>query len=389
MTQELIEVKYYYVRKASVKVQYIDIKSNEEVVEADVISGHEGDEYAVAAKDIEGYALVETDSEGNSLLPTNANGTMQVTLNDDGTANTETIVTYYYAKESAGVVIKYINIKTDEILDETVLAGKEGDKYSTSAKEFEGYDLVEEDSEGNSLLPTNAEGTMTQELIEVKYYYIRKATVRVQYVDNSTGEKVSEDLIINGYEDDYYKAELKEIENYTLLETDAEGNNKLPANAEGTMRVTANEDGTVETEIVVTYYYEKVKEPESPVEPDDNTNTNTTNTIDTNTINTNNTNTNNTNTNNTNTNNTNNSTNNNSNNNSNASSNNNKEVTIIEKYIQNSSTNNNTNNASNGTQATKVLPSTGDVLPVVAIGTIILVIIANIVQIVISRRKKK
>jgi hypothetical protein len=506
MTTELIEVKYYYIRKASVKVQYIDVNTNEEIAEAEVIEGHQGDEYTTSSKEIENYELLE--------IPANANGTMQVTVNEDSTINADTVViynysqrtkvtvnyidiisndvldtevseglvgdaytskakdfegyvfvekdsegnsllpenssgtmtkdeiiiNYYYKHISAGVIEKHIDILSGEILDNTVYEGNEGDPYETSSKDFKDYDLLLEDKEGNSILPENASGTMTQDLIEVKYYYIRKATVRVQYVDNSTGEKISEDLIINGYENDYYKVESKEIENYTLLETDSEGNNKLPANAEGTMQVTVNEDGTAETEIVVTYYYEKVKEPESPVEPDKpttpenpddnnepekpddnnkpenttNTNTNTTNTINTNNTNTNNTNTNNTNntntntnntnTNNTNTNNTNNantnnstnndnSNNDNSNNNSNASSNNNDKVTIIKTYIQNSSTNNNVNNnannTSNTTQTTKVLPSTGDVLPVVAIGTIILVIIANIAQIVISRRKKK
>jgi uncharacterized repeat protein (TIGR02543 family) len=269
MTQELIEVKYYYIRKTSVKVEYLDRNTGEEIAEAEVIEGHQGDEYTASSKEFENYTLIEVDSEGESKLPENATGTMQITANEDGTISTETIVTYYYAKKSAGVIESHVDIKTGRILEDIVYEGLEGDKYTTSSKEFEGYDLVEKDSDENIILPANAEGTMGFKLIEVKYYYIRKTTVRIEYIDYETGESLSEDTILNGYEDNYYKVGSKQIEGYTLMETDSEGNKVFPTNNEGTMQVIINDDGTVETETVVTYYYEKDVEPESPVDPDD------------------------------------------------------------------------------------------------------------------------
>jgi hypothetical protein len=404
-----ILVIYSYVQKTKVTVNYIDIISND-VLDTEITEGLVGDAYISKAKDFDGYVLVETDSEGNSKLPTNAEGTM---------TKDEIVVNYYYKHISAGVIEKHIDKMNGELLGNKVYKGNEGDPYETSSREFEGYDLLVEDEEGKSMLPENASGTMTQELIEVRYYYIRKTSVRVKYIDVNTKEEIAETVVIEGHKGDDYTTEEKEIENYSIVES------MKPKNAEGTMNVTVNEDGSLNTEIEVIYYYEKDIEPEAPVEPDepttpeipdepitpeipddnnepedntnttntdntntDNTNTNNTNTntdntntnnTNTNSTNTNNTNTNNTNTNNTNNTNTNNSTNN-SNNNSNASSNNNSNVTIIEKYIQNSNTNNNTK--------TNVSPSTGDALPVIAIGTIILVILANIVQIVISRKNK-
>ena len=40
-----------------------------------------------------------------------------------------------------------------------------------------------------SILPDNAEGVMTDEAIEVKYYYLKSASVRVKYVDESKNKK--------------------------------------------------------------------------------------------------------------------------------------------------------------------------------------------------------
>ena len=46
---------------------------------------------------------------------------------------------------------------------------------------------------------------MQEELIEVNYYYIKKAQVRVEYIDKLTGEKLTEDEIIKGHIGDEYK----------------------------------------------------------------------------------------------------------------------------------------------------------------------------------------
>ena len=59
---------------------------------------------------------------------------------------------------------------------------------------------------------------MTRELIEVDYYYIKKATVRVEYVDKLTGEKLVEDVVISGHENDPYTTEQKEFEGYDFIE---------------------------------------------------------------------------------------------------------------------------------------------------------------------------
>src|SRR5699024_4890955 len=104
---------------------------------------------------------------------------MTVTKNQDGTWNTETVVTYYYDKEKQDttVVEKHIDINTGKVLAEEIHKGKVGDGYGIPSREFEGYDLVTEDEEGNNMLPENSTGIMTEEEIEVIYYYEKIATV--------------------------------------------------------------------------------------------------------------------------------------------------------------------------------------------------------------------
>lgn len=234
MTKEVIEVKYYYIKKATVKVEYIDETTGEKLTTDIIIEGHQNDEYTTEEKEFEGYKLVET--------PENAKGTMTITKNEDGTYNTETIVTYYYKKQAGGVTEKHIDINTNEILEEKIHEGNVGDDYNIPSKEFKGYDLVTQDEQGNNKLPENAIGKMTEEPIEVTYYYIKKATVKVEYIDKQTGEKITEDEIIEGHEGDSYQTEEKEFDGYDIVE--------IPSNSTGEMK----------DEIIVTYYYKKKAE---------------------------------------------------------------------------------------------------------------------------------
>ena len=240
---EVIEVKYYYIKKAKVIVKYLeeddtpeDTTDNQVLAEEEIIEGHENDNYETEAKEIEGYDLVE--------IPDNAIGTMVITKNPDGTYNTEIEVIYYYKKVAGGVIENHIDITTNEILASEEHKGNVGDAYDIPSREFEGYDLVIEDENGNSMLPTNAKGEMTEEQIVVNYYYIKQAKVKVEYIDKQTGEKLDEEEI-KGHIGDSYDTEEKEFDGYELVEK--------PSNSTGEM---------TEEETVVKYYYQRKAEVE-------------------------------------------------------------------------------------------------------------------------------
>ena len=345
MTVEPIEVKYYYIRKTSVKVEYIDKFTGKSILEntgdssTEYIYGHEDDYYYTEEKKFEGYELVKEE------IPENAKGTMKVTEDEDGIVETEIIVTYYYLHKSGGVVEKHIDIITGQLIErETKYQGYEGDEYSTKAKEFKGYDLVEDK------LPENAEGKMTIEKIEIKYYYIRKVEVSIEYIELKTGKKIQEDIIIVGHEGERYYTESKEIEGYKLLE------NKIPTNKEGILG---------NTNIVVKYYYEAIK-PITPNEPQEPSGSGNNGSIaDNNNYNSNNDTNNN----------------NNANNNNNGNSNNNNNFT----NNSNNSNNSGKYNSSTGNST----PKTGDTIFTISIETILIIITLNLCQIIIQNNSSK
>ena len=241
MTKDEIEVIYYYAQKTKAKVEHIDRETGE-ILKEETKEGKVGDIFETHPEDFEGYVLVESPKEPN------------ITMDKTG----EQVVKYYYAHISAGVIEKHIDEKTGELLYSEEHKGNEGDSYDIPSRNFDGYDLLEKDKDGTNRLPTNAKGEMTKEVIEVKYYYIKKATVRIEYIDKETGEKLTEDETIEGHEGDPYETEEKEFKDYKLVET--------PENAKGEMTVTKNEDGTWNRETVVIYYYEKEKKDTTVVE---------------------------------------------------------------------------------------------------------------------------
>ena len=237
LTLDGIEVKYYYVRNLSVKVEYIDKITDEKILEANgkdstiIIEGHEGDTYKTEEKQFNDYVIVA------EMYPENTEGTMKTVINSNGTIDTEIIVRYYYVHVSAGVIERHIDVKTGKLIEkETLYNGNEGDKYKTQSKEFEDYDIVEDN------LPNNAEGIMIKEEIIVNYYYERKMKVVVEYIEKMT-EIVMDTETIFGHEGDIYETKEKEYKGYKLTE--------VTSNTYGEMKLSEAEDGT----IYVKYYY--------------------------------------------------------------------------------------------------------------------------------------
>ncbi len=332
MTIEKIEVNYYYIKKSKVIVEYID-KTKNEIISKEEIEGHEGDTYKTEAKEFENYVL-ESEPDNNS----------GVMLRD------EVITVKYYYKNMAGKVsVQHIDVKSDKLLEpETVYTGSEGDSYKTQPKEFEGYDLVKEH------LPDNAEGTMGTKEIVVKYYYIRKTIVKVKYINIDTNDKLEEDTIISGHEEQKYITEAKDIKGYKLV------NEKLPENREGYM--------TVDPIIVIYYYKLDGSKPDNPSDsdkpsiPHDNNDDKQ-----------------------------NNSGNNNINNSSNIGNNSSNNPNEINNSSNNSNKVNNSKNEDTvkDYSSKEKVPYTGDNTPVNAVLAIIITIIVNIIQLVSKKNNKK
>lgn len=131
------------------------------------------------------------------------------------------------------VIVKYVDKTSgEEIAEKAEIVDKIGKEYTSEKKEINGYKYIESTN--------NEAGKIKEEDQEVIYYYeIAKSKVTVKYQDKD-GNKLLEDVLIEGNIGETYRTEQKEIENYKYVET--------KGNPEGT--ITQNE--------TVIYVYEKI-----------------------------------------------------------------------------------------------------------------------------------
>ena len=213
-------INIYYTKKdAKVTVHYYEEGTTNKVSEDVEITGKVFDNYETeSASDIPSkYELVAE--------PENKNGTM---------TEDEITVIYYYRKKATKVIVHYYEENTTSKLSEdVVIDGRVDDKYTTvSATDVPiKYELV--------AVPDNANGSMTEETIEVIYYYrVKDAVVNVRYLEKGTNIELADEDRIDGKVDENYETKAKDIEGYQLVEH------------------TGNEKGKFEVEpITITYYY--------------------------------------------------------------------------------------------------------------------------------------
>ena len=266
MKEETIEVKYYYMKKAKVIVEYRDKLTDKPIHPDTPIDGHEKDPYKTDPEDIDDYDL----TEDPDYTPTNTEGEM----------TPDTITVTYYYEQKAEVEVNHIYMLDETLIDSGRKDGHVKDLYKTSPlddenysqyklvtnKEYYDYAVKKNDSilkdnnvktvgellaklklsEYDPYIPANSKGEMTKEKIVVNYYYKKEAPIIVKHIDEETGKELEdpEEEIKNV--GDPYTTSPKNFEKYELAE------DKMPKNAEGIV----DEDGEE-----VIYYYRKVKKP--------------------------------------------------------------------------------------------------------------------------------
>lgn len=190
-------------KDAIVNVKYVD-EEGKEIATNQILNGKINDEYTSTPKTIQNYELKE--------MPQNATGRMTKDPID---------VIYVYKLKDTSVVVRYIDTDTNqEIAESETINGKATDKYTTTAKTIDAYRLTD--------TPQNATGTMTEEPIEVIYYYTKKdASVVINYIDEN-GKQIESTENVTGKIGDTYTSKEKEIKGYILTKT--------PENANGTMQ---------------------------------------------------------------------------------------------------------------------------------------------------------
>ena len=146
----------------------------------------------------------------------------------------ENIINIYYTKKDTKVTVHYYEEgTTNKVSEDIEILGKVFDEYTTTSADNipSKYELV--------AIPSNAKGSMTEETIEVVYYYrVKEAVVNIRYLEKGTNKVLANPDKLVGKDDDDYQTKAKEIEGYKLVEH------------------TGNENGKFGVEpITITYYY--------------------------------------------------------------------------------------------------------------------------------------
>ena len=204
-------IVHHYVENSTTKIKLKDGS----VAEDEVKSGVIGDIYATKQADTYYELIAEPDNSSGKYV--------------DGTI----VVTYYYRPVPTSVLVHhYIEGTTTKVAEDVTINGMNGDEYSTSVADVESkYELVAE--------PENKNGRMTEDTIEVIYYYrVRDAVVNVRYLEKGTDNVLAEPTQQQGKVDEDYHTVPKDIDGYKLVEH------------------IGNENGKYEIDsITITYYY--------------------------------------------------------------------------------------------------------------------------------------
>ena len=218
-TNENVINIYYTKKEAKVTVHYYEKNTTNKVSEDKEITGKVNDEYVTAiADDIPSkYELVAT--------PANATGTMT----EDAIE-----VIYYFRKKATQVIVRhYEEGTTIKLSADVTIDGRVDDPYTTVAATDVPikYEL--------SVTPANANGTMTENTIEVIYYYrVKDAVLNIRYLEKGTEKELAQPEQQHGKVDEEYITGAKTIDGYTLVEHSGNERGKFEVNP-----------------LTVTYYY--------------------------------------------------------------------------------------------------------------------------------------
>ncbi|MBQ8379267.1 MAG: MucBP domain-containing protein [Clostridia bacterium] len=217
MTVDKITVTYEYRLVSKVITKHIDANTGKEIVDAVENEYKEGDTYTTLPKDLVGYVITKTPE------------------NTTGTIGRETIeVVYEYKKISDGLVAKYIDEITGDVMETETYTGNEDDMIELEEKSYEGYILTKR--------PAVSEIKLTVEPQEVRFYYKKLIDINIIAIDGITGEEIYT-KVQTGVEGEAYETKPVILPGYEI--------SKTPDNATGTY---------TRDDVNVIYEYKRISE---------------------------------------------------------------------------------------------------------------------------------
>ena len=256
VSQDTIIVNYYYVLKtATINIKYLDELTNKSILNEENIQTKYGVEYSSLnldsyKKEITGYDYSKTETTPKEI---------------SGKVNQDTTTIIHYYKKKSSITIKYVDKYTNKEIDgisSDVINNYYGDSYNTEENRAE----KEKNSIFNNYTYTNEyvvtpentslKGTMNTDTITISYYYKKKSSITINYIDKYTNAKISgisSDVINNHYGDSYNTENKRTEKEKNTIFNDYDYANEYVITPENTSL-----NGTISTDnIVVNYYYNK------------------------------------------------------------------------------------------------------------------------------------
>ena len=188
---EPLERTFYYKKKSSITVKGV-VEQTGEVLYEDTKEGLEGDPYTTEPEEREGYDIVQ--------IPENKDGNY-------GRENED--VVYVYSKIAGDLVVKYIDVDTEDILDTYTVSGHVDDEYLTEKRDFDYYDYL--------YVVGKEKGVLKDEEQEVDYYYERKKGKVVVVYEYKDGTVVEQEEF-EGRVGDPFTTQEKTFEDYVIVQ---------------------------------------------------------------------------------------------------------------------------------------------------------------------------
>ena len=216
-----IIVNYYYKKKATITVNYYKEGTTEKLADSDTLIKYYGDTYDVSTNEYKNKSTIPSKYEYSSVNPSNE---VKETVNQD----TVTINYYYKLKKSKIIINYYKEGTTEKLADTTTLNQIYDDKYDVTSYKDNKSISMDYRYVSYTSTPENAlSGIVSQDTITVNYYYaLKEATINIKYLDELTGQSISNEenintkygVLYNTLNLDSYKKEIPGY-NYSKTET--------------------------------------------------------------------------------------------------------------------------------------------------------------------------
>ncbi len=188
----IIENYLIVVPEYTVTINYIDMDTNKAFVREDSFvypDGSKQQDYTPVVKEFTGstnglgkkeYNVTEFSSDGKWFRSYPNYEFVKAEGEFTGEMNEDKVINMYYKKLEGKVIVHYVDIHDNTLLDDVILTGKVGETYLTKEEAIENFELVKVEGDYT--------GTYTKDDIEVTYIYTAIGT---------GGEEVPEEKDVN------------------------------------------------------------------------------------------------------------------------------------------------------------------------------------------------